>query len=66
MSVKTFDNAPSYVHADEKAGVINSILGLFTMLNRGVTMAHDYQEMVARGMSPESASRKVLETMDRH
>ncbi|HXF52708.1 MAG TPA: hypothetical protein VNK52_01170 [Hyphomicrobiaceae bacterium] len=64
MSTKTigaFDLVPENAR---KGGPWTAIVTLFDAIGDGITAAHQYQTLVGRGMKPDEAARRVLETLN--
>ena len=66
MNVKTIDSAE--FHGDESSahkGSFSAITAWFSAMNEGITLAGQYKDLTARGMSPDLAVRKVFEQIKR-
>lgn len=66
MNVKTVDSAD--FHGEEHGahkGLFAGVTAWFAAMNEGITLAGQYKELTARGVSPDMAVRKVFDQIKR-
>jgi hypothetical protein len=64
MSIKTYDSALGFLPENrQQLGVLARLVRFFAAIGDGMSAAAEYERLVARGMQPGDAARKVF---DRH
>mgnify|MGYP000997376235 CR=1 FL=1 len=66
MNVKSIDGADFHDDATgPHKGPFSAISAWFSAMNEGITLAGQYKDLTARGMSPDLAVRKVFDQIKR-